>query len=70
MSDNTEQQPIADELNDEQIELRLCSDREKLYFAAKDGLSLVVYQILDSIDTEEARNAIVNEVCIENCFVN
>lgn len=64
MSDITEQ-PTAEELNDEQIELRLDSDREKLYFAAKDGLSLVVYQILDSIETEEARHAIVNQVCIQ-----
>lgn len=61
MSENTEER--LEQLADEQDDMKT-SEKDQLYYAAKDGLSLVVFSLLAKIKSEDARNAIINQVCI------
>lgn len=36
--------------------------KDSVYFAAKDGLSIALYSLLSNVQSESARNAIINQV--------
>lgn len=38
--------------------------KEKVYYAAKDGLSIALLALLSGVKSEAARNAIINQVSI------
>lgn len=49
-------------------ELLVCDEnpflRDNIYYAAKDGLSIALFALLDSIDDVKACNWIINQVLI------
>lgn len=63
MSEKRETQP-----DEEQDDVRPLV-KDNLYYAAKDGLSIVLYSLLAQVKSESARNVIINQVGVFQYYI-